>query len=1138
MKDLVVAAPENARVERIERFQSLQPGRYWRARKSLPGEHIEKGMVLLLQSLRYVDDLPHTVILRPHPSLIGKDLEFKVRSSDGSISHTWRSLSEHRFLVKEFLEYFEFEPDHEQVRAQEVRAIQGQIAELQNELLETQGNPQKLAGILEQKLKEETDAEQVKAKIAAKKGSRSSDKAPAPAALPSIIRGDQELVKIARGSLAQAIGSGITQELVDSLRSTASREHRIATLKAGWIKEKTAEIASTLQALTPFFEEQAAAALAQTEDVRAYVDQLMQGIGSLDLYVGKGVTVETIREGKGAEANVPLTLVQRKVLMDEELALFVDVDERFDFTNESVFFEALCKHEALVNQIFPTERCVLVMAVTRRDIDYQDPWTNAAKNHLNHRVFILVRNGENLFRVHSPVESHLGCARLFPSSDEQERIFQGFDGQQIKFENIAYTDKLSEHEQHALHYKRFLILICGLDHRLGLFGEFYPGPKSLEFVSLEFQAKYLLFLFDEGDRLLGEDRPSLKEWLKDKNAYLRAGSLVLCYWRELMTPESAPAACKGDYGRGGSYHISRSYMPEADCGVALVQREGKDLFVRVKVEGYSHNAGSDRSFNCKVSLSRFRPDFANSLAYLCLDAVRPEELTWYLSNHESRTDHIFYIRFFKRALRFLQAERTKESATRLVLLGALRSGNIAEGKEALELIDQAVIAWRAANGGAALPDSQNQNSKEWKALLDQMFAISQNGQHFQQEAAALAAKHGYTPLRLVLSGSAKYLLYAAAKADEQDNRLEPFAWVHQLTLDRGKKGFTVKARRWTLLPPVAAAETTLHEWPEAQEWAARKSSFASFEEKTAFFAETAGCAQRLSVFAKPLSLTRYNELFETWREVRRLANRKSARVVNPGFAVAFGAVRFKSSGKVDYLCVGSEQAHVLLHQWAPSEAQREMLRKEFKEIYQHTSAAEERFNAATVGNAGFSLLVAGPNLTKHSRTGFFDETHGQRGEVLEFEPDPDPRLNVWFEAWQAKRDENVEVWLAPEALDSKGRLMLDQLLGVELPPNYDPVNVFSVTRLAERGVEPKEPSSWFDIYRDDLEEVAHHLEEGAYSTCAYRAVNQAAALKQIHQLSALKLKQGAQLRSAKELPQAPQPSAGVERWFLVSQGMT
>ncbi len=93
--------------------------------------------------------------------------------------------------------------------------------------------------------------------------------------------------------------------------------------------------------------------------------------------------------------------------------------------------------------------------------------------------------------VYSGVESHLGAHTLFPTTDEQGNIFRGIDGSQVTFNDVSYTDKLKAHEMVALHYYRFLILCCGLDHRLKLFGEFYDPQDRLSFVSMAFRGEVL-----------------------------------------------------------------------------------------------------------------------------------------------------------------------------------------------------------------------------------------------------------------------------------------------------------------------------------------------------------------------------------------------------------------------------------------------------------------------------------------------------------------------------------------------------------------------------------------------------------------------------------------------------------------------
>ena len=102
-------------------------GQYWRALQDIPERAITKGMVLLLQSIRDVDKTAHTIILRPHPSHIGHHAKFPNKEG----GYTYRSISEHRFLVADFLSLFVLEPNHVAIRQREIGMIQKELGLLQ-----------------------------------------------------------------------------------------------------------------------------------------------------------------------------------------------------------------------------------------------------------------------------------------------------------------------------------------------------------------------------------------------------------------------------------------------------------------------------------------------------------------------------------------------------------------------------------------------------------------------------------------------------------------------------------------------------------------------------------------------------------------------------------------------------------------------------------------------------------------------------------------------------------------------------------------------------------------------------------------------------------------------------------------------
>ena len=1123
--------------EALSRFQSLQSGQYWRSRTEIPEQWIDANETLLIESIRWVDDAPHTVILRPHPTKIGKQHRIEVTMSDGRKAWSHQAVKEMRFLVDDFLERFEFEPDHKRIREDELRQAQGRIDAIQKELVETQSDPARIAVVVEKGLRD------LDAKEAAKR--RPGD--PEPTNLPALLPAG-EAAAMASGTLSDAIDSGITEGKIVALKAAAEQEHRIATVKSGWITGKTGEIAEAIQAMTPFYAEQAAAALARTEDVREYVARLIRGIATLELYVGKGVEVVTLRTGASAPASEPLTFVQRKLMMDEELALWADVDERFDFESTDRFAKAIRDNDGLVEQIFPTPRCVLVMAITRRDIDYKDAWTSAVKNQENKRVFLLVRDGMNIHIVHSPVESHLGASRLFPSKIDQDAIFRGIDGSAIRFQDVAFTDRLTAHEAHALHYKRFLILVCGLDHRLKLFGDFHDRGQSLDFVSMEFQERFCRFLFDDEAALEHGSYPSLEDWVALKNAYLRSGSRVACNWHEAVTPESAPGAAKSSERGRGYIHTC---TPVSDMWVAIAYKDGASICIDARVTGWSHTARTDVESNRRVDLLKLPPfNGYTEIAFLCLDAVEPDEIEHYLHSRANRRNHIAYIRFFKRALKHVRGEREQETDTRARMKQALTDGGIGATSERDALVGRAVLAWRAANRGRTLPSFENGVAPQgWKALLDQMFLLAGEGADHAALAEAFAAERNVRPLRLVATGSGRFALYVTPRDDERDDRLEPYAWVRRHVLEGGKKGFVEKSSRWEILPTHAASETTLHQWPEADAWSGRISSFGSPERKNAAMTLANGFADRLRPFTSTLAVDEHRALLAKWQAARQSMIAESKYVVNPALAAPIALIK-RPGRKTTALCIGFDRPHVLFDALAPDDESRRATKALYISAYAKKQFASEKFDRDVSVGVRWRLWEVPLERALTLDDVFAGNGYGEWDEVGRSSP-VNPLLGNAFVEWRKSLPKESSVWTADGALDAEGRLTIDALLGITLPKDYEPTTAFCISLHPNNGIAPADYPEWIDLVTTDASKPTgdwmrdtriadlvgpkyYGKGYGVGGSTTVLATREAAREFVRSKLSS----DGRVAVFANELPGAPQPPEGVERWFPVTVAVT
>lgn len=997
---------EQSNIDKIERFQSLGSGQYWRAKDAIdPG--IAKGMMLLIQSIRWIDDAPHTIILRAHPSIYGQSIT--IKNGDRT---SWETLKEHRFLLNDFLEKFEFEENPEAVRAKETNEIYVRAGIKQQELLDAQTNPAILNAIVADKLKDDEVTN-----------------------LPAI--SSQDARNFIAGGVMGAIGSGISAPQIESMKLAAKRESNIAKIKAEWISNKLASITNTLSEIQPYLKETAACALAQTEETRNYIDTVSKGIESLDLYIGKDVFVERIKEGASAAKDIPLTFVQKKLLMDEELAVHYDIGNWFDFSKQDLFFKQLEKNPALVNQIFPTERCVLVMATTHQYIDYgDDPYTNAIKNNENRKVFLLVRDGDNLFAVFSPVESHLKSARLFPAKSDQDKIFAGVDGSQISFEDIAFTDKVKAHEAHALHYKRFLILMCGLDHREKLFGDFYDGPQSMHFISMAFQKSHCRFLHDDdGTGLLSnpDKRPSVADWARSKNKYIQPGSRIMGNWLSYVSQDNCPVLYSNS-----RHHSDMVYTIEEErISVKIVIRKGNDLFVTAKAGSQYRTDTREFNANIKLLQRELQSDWIDAL---CIDTVEPEELEYYIHHRGSRSNHVKYIQFFKMMLNVINAEREAEAVTRDYMLKALNDGNIGDAEDRPSIVTKAVSVWRAQHKGAALPVIGLCSVKETKSILDSMTVIALDDSDVVEPVKAFVEALGHEPVRLSVDGKANLIAYTKAKPEQMDHILEENPYLNRLKITKRKGGFELLSQSMDLLPEVSASEKTIFEIEDVKSFI-KKSVFKSASVKERIKEILAEGVEKLEKYSQPLTESGFSIALQNWHMKRRQASSKGYITLPEIFvpiACQYHGTAARGDIKIAIIYIKTDYAN-LLYKRAPNDECRGKLRKEFIDIYEYKDSGKKQFENAISdmlwgGMAKFQLGTK-PYEGIHSLRSHEDHeitTKQYIGRALEMDFDT-----------LASGVENT--YINP-ALFAHGESLIDKLYGMTMPEDYE---VFTLLRCSE-----------------------------------------------------------------------------------------
>lgn len=767
-KDIITAEGEfdSSQFQREERFTSIEPGQYWEVKKLFTTSDfyktkVKEGLVLLILDVDLVDGSAHTVKINFHPSWGSGYLEMRIQ---------------------DFINHFIPCLDPEEVRNREILEIQGTISEKQAALNEAMANPALLQGEIEEQLLEWEEKN--------KPESSTSTALVAPGN-----------VSLTPGSLISAKASS---QDVDAMVYQAKKHAQIISLHSGAIQKRASELSKLVQSITPYMTEKADAMVARSKNAMKRVEGIMKGVQSLSLYVGEGVVVSQLLDGESAPPDEKPRIMQAKLFMNEELAVFADVSERFDF-NSIPQFDKMLSEPGFVQQILPYPRCVASMAVRRDNLNYGEPFLSAYNNAVNKSVFLLIRDGDKVYRIHSAEPSHENARRLFPTRQEIDSIFRSWD-KEITFESLQYTKALKKHEINALHYKRFMILLCGLDHRLKLLGSFYPEMEAMNFMTPEFQEKYLEFVRDDDpDYVIENSRPDVMDWIKENNKLVQSGSRIAFIPRKIINAETAPSCRKESYdSRAGRTHIDVVAEPTNKFEVTVVARQGDELvtFTEVKRESYRSDL-SRPIFNARIKIE------AKDTNFLCLDGVRSEDLDYYIYNRRARIQSSSFIQLFKIASKTLKAEEDFQAETEEFLLKSARDAGVTDS---LDVVRTAIRQWRCTKKGALLPAKDDLVALT--PILDQIHTLSSGSDDVTARVEEFVKMQGIDAIRLVVTGRNHIVLYAETPESERTKVIDHH-WVdrHVLRLGKTKVGITSTSKFWNT-GKQENKEKVLHEWKE------------------------------------------------------------------------------------------------------------------------------------------------------------------------------------------------------------------------------------------------------------------------------------------------------------------------------------
>lgn len=399
------------------------------------------------------------------------------------------------------------------------------------------------------------------------------------------------------------------------------------------------------------------------EPLQKQMDRLQDGIGAVNLYLGRDEEIIPVREGERAPSDEVVLVRQTTLHMDEETAFLAD-EGGMDFTNIGDFVGWLQDDQAHVDQIIPEVKGVVALQPRERWKNYTgDAFVDARLNEANRETFWLIRNGENLWLTTAPFsvgEHAVPRADLFTDMFVEtvggaRRPMQPGSSAWIRAEEAA--DKLTRH------YMKVALLLQGLVDRTKVF---HPLPTSgLSFIDQAAYDRGVVRVITDDENVLAAVRQPFDDWLKERTANLDTGMRVVGsfgwgrgfrLYDDKKNYEQANVHPRGAQPADGIYTIKRINDDYFDFSFTF-EREDE---VYDRYQGYSK---PKRKATGKFS--------AGDKFVIPLDNVTVEEMEEYLAARSERKHYQVMFPLLRAAIAFKKAELADEQPFRDALVAVL-----------------------------------------------------------------------------------------------------------------------------------------------------------------------------------------------------------------------------------------------------------------------------------------------------------------------------------------------------------------------------------------------------------------------------------------------------------------------------------
>ena len=458
---------------------------------------------------------------------------------------------------------------------------------------------------------------------------------------------------------------------------------------------KRAEVEAAAARVRELAERQAAIARNAIAPLAKQIKRFEDGIEAVNLYLGDAESIVTLMDGEPAPASEPVRIRQMVLSMDEECAVAAD-DGGIDHMNIELFDQWLLADPAHVDQVLPERKGIVALVPRMAGREYGDPWANLERNKRNQETYLLIRNGEKLYRY---VPGFTVGRRLVPAADEFTRFFESeqwtSEGKHtVRTHLRPGSRQWAEAEEKAdvrqRHYMKVALLIQGIVDRSILL---HPlPPEGLDLLGGDVYEDGRAVIITDAENALSSGAETFRQWQHRINRQMTVGMRIIGAFQS--------QGFRNEKGTGRSHvRISPNCTDRPRTGV-VYELEGRRIFQGVEGfffrferthetwtrnrYGYDELKVPERRASCVVL-----PD---DTFVLCLDLAEVADMGRFLASRAARSEYVTMFPVLKAAIAAKKAEEAEEAPFRDMLAGELAKRNGVDLEDAVAAVP-ALVCW-------------------------------------------------------------------------------------------------------------------------------------------------------------------------------------------------------------------------------------------------------------------------------------------------------------------------------------------------------------------------------------------------------------------------------------------------------------